>query len=880
MKNLTIKDAFKALDDIQEDVVYDRDTLTEDYQRQVAKAQLQETKRRKAIKEAVKKNQLKENKTIVKGKKSLKESLPLKEEVQDEAYEIADYIKEKIQGKDLVTWGEFENLVSEACKELYDVDIFATTDERVPYLSDNKVTINDKTFDIDDFINGDIRGILSYDGWNTTDNGDLTTKDIEEGCKKESKLKEMYEPISSFKDFTFIDKTNQGWEVKKVYRDLDDDRMHIVVYRPKRNDYAVGLGYSPEDGNWNQGRYDFKTLEDAINSLTRDYNVEDYVAKKESCKEGCNKEEGCKGKDCKKQLVEEPIYDLATRHDSRQSFYGKAKVDTGDKGDKNKLYSYNTLVAEIVDGEPRVYGTYSSTTLRHIKEWLLQLGYKAENKNQILKDYGYDRNTGKRFEEKCCEEKCETPKQEEPKKECKENLKEGYIGQTVEDFFNACGEPDMISEFYMANVDDDDYDPDKLTDYNEVIEKYGECDFWEFDTMGSGLTVNIDTTAEYSDGDYYSTLTLDDFIGDCNDDEIAIYDFGADEEVFRGFKDEIPDELLEAVFVSFDAPDMISINYKGEETDDYDDEDIDENCKGAKCNENTKAPKQPTKKLTEAERVDVNNEDEVEKGKEIIKNNQDKNTDDEVLQVVDVNADTIDKLKDDYVGEVILICNECNTPTFRKPEELVRDEDNPDLWNVGEKCTHCGKESNYSLGGQVGTMDAEIDKEDDKDTPTDKPADEPKDDETNDKPMPKKDDEKIEDEFEEEEITFESLNTDKFNSVANSYLTEVYGNVESFETTGAQIDETNNKLIVEGKITYKSGKTKETKFEFLGESIDKDNKLVFKGLNETFSKNDKAFTLTASLVKNILITEGLEYDYSVDRLNESKIVKGKIYTKQ
>lgn len=90
----------------------------------------------------------------------------------------------------------------------------------------------------------------------------------------------------------------------------------------------------------------------------------------------------------KSRLVEEPIYDLDTQYDSRKSFYSKAKVDTGDNGDKNKLYSYNTLVAEIVDGKPVVHGTYSATTLRHIKEWLKQLGYRADSAKQIMQDYG------------------------------------------------------------------------------------------------------------------------------------------------------------------------------------------------------------------------------------------------------------------------------------------------------------------------------------------------------------------------------------------------------------------------------------------------------------------------------------------------------------
>ena len=90
----------------------------------------------------------------------------------------------------------------------------------------------------------------------------------------------------------------------------------------------------------------------------------------------------------KKALVEKPVYGLEPRYDARKSFYGKAHVDTGDKGDKNRLYSYDTLVAEIKDGKPVVYGTYSQTTLRHIKDWLKQNGFRADTSKQIMADYG------------------------------------------------------------------------------------------------------------------------------------------------------------------------------------------------------------------------------------------------------------------------------------------------------------------------------------------------------------------------------------------------------------------------------------------------------------------------------------------------------------
>lgn len=72
-------------------------------------------------------------------------------------------------------------------------------------------------------------------------------------------------------------------------------------------------------------------------------------------------------------------------YDNRQSFYGKAKVD--ESGNVKKLYSYGTHVASIVDGKAEVYGWYSNTTGRHIKEFLKQNGFWAVSKEQILKDY-------------------------------------------------------------------------------------------------------------------------------------------------------------------------------------------------------------------------------------------------------------------------------------------------------------------------------------------------------------------------------------------------------------------------------------------------------------------------------------------------------------
>ncbi|KKL82560.1 hypothetical protein LCGC14_1983560 [marine sediment metagenome] len=70
------------------------------------------------------------------------------------------------------------------------------------------------------------------------------------------------------------------------------------------------------------------------------------------------------------------VYELNCDYDSRNSFYGKANVRT--EGNKTILQSYTTDVAYIENGCAVVNGMYSNTTLRHIKEFLLQNARKCQ----------------------------------------------------------------------------------------------------------------------------------------------------------------------------------------------------------------------------------------------------------------------------------------------------------------------------------------------------------------------------------------------------------------------------------------------------------------------------------------------------------------------
>ena len=75
---------------------------------------------------------------------------------------------------------------------------------------------------------------------------------------------------------------------------------------------------------------------------------------------------------------------LNVKYDSRKDFYHKARVKT-ENGVKI-LISYQTEVCKIVNGKPEVYGEYSQTTMRHIKEFLKQNGFKVDNTKQVLKE--------------------------------------------------------------------------------------------------------------------------------------------------------------------------------------------------------------------------------------------------------------------------------------------------------------------------------------------------------------------------------------------------------------------------------------------------------------------------------------------------------------
>ena len=109
--------------------------------------------------------------------------------------------------------------------------------------------------------------------------------------------------------------------------------------------------------------------------------------------------------------------------------------------------------------------------------------------------------------------------------------------------------------------------------------------------------------------------------------------------------------------------------------------------------------------------------------------------------------------------------------------------------------------------------------------------------------------------------SIEDFDDETFNKLTENYLTNVYSNVKSFKTT--QCDLKNGKLVVEGIITFNSGKTKPTIFEYEAK-VNADKQVILEGLNADFA-SEKAFILSCKVdTNNRLVVESLSYKYTVN----------------
>lgn len=273
--------------------------------------------------------------------------------------------------------------------------------------------------------------------------------------------------------------------------------------------------------------------------------------------------------------------------------------------------------------------------------------------------------------------------------------------------------------------------------------------------------------------------------------------------------------------------------------------------------------------------------------------------------IIDPLAETEEDVKDSYLGKAILECQICKSLIYKAPEEVVLNEDKT-LANETEACPYCQSIGGYKVVGQVVEFKPE-NKDEVKvevETKETEPAEETEVKETEkveedltntekrdinediknltvetedqkitvsseDKEDKEEDKEEhsetiapvepeVEDKF-EETTEIDDFDDDGFNKLGEGYLKEVYENVKSFKTTASKLTK-DGRLVVEGLITFKSGKSGKTEFVF--EKISSSNgKLKFIGENLKISNNKKAFRLNGTLNNKKFVCESLNYSY-------------------
>ena len=149
----------------------------------------------------------------------------------------------------------------------------------------------------------------------------------------------------------------------------------------------------------------------------------------------------------------------------------------------------------------------------------------------------------------------------------KKELKEGYLGQTLSHFLDMfTAEPQNVAVYNIAEDMSDE--PAYETSNADIPDHILEAEFHDFDLGGSPLTINVSKDAYQNE--WYQTIS--DLVEDFNGDEVIIYDVDENKELFNGYKEDIPDELLDRSFNSVDASDFMAVNVEFESEKDFDDE--------------------------------------------------------------------------------------------------------------------------------------------------------------------------------------------------------------------------------------------------------------------------------------------------------------------
>ena len=124
-------------------------------------------------------------------------------------------------------------------------------------------------------------------------------------------------------------------------------------------------------------------------------------------------------------------------------------------------------------------------------------------------------------------------------------------------------------------------------------------------------------------------------------------------------------------------------------------------------------------------------------------------------------------------------------------------------------------------------------------------------------------------EEDEGEVEVTDFDEEAFDELGESYLKEVYGNVNSFKTTKGYID--GDRIKLEGLIKFNSGKQAKTSFIFESFNVSKHGKYKFIGENIQITNRKNAFILSGDIKEGKLISEALTYNYNAKDVNTGNL---------
>lgn len=110
------------------------------------------------------------------------------------------------------------------------------------------------------------------------------------------------------------------------------------------------------------------------------------------------------------------------------------------------------------------------------------------------------------------------------------------------------------------------------------------------------------------------------------------------------------------------------------------------------------------------------------------------------------------------------------------------------------------------------------------------------------------------------DVPIDEFDEETFDELGESFLKNTYENVRGYKTESVK-EQDGNKLVVEGLITFNSGKVKKTSFIFESKDITKSGKVRFIGENCQLSRGKKSFTVAGKVQEGKFISESLNYNY-------------------